>query len=203
MFDQGEGVVLESMVLSNAGGDTFPATDMTVSADVSVALDFAAASPPARDLLSRRSVKKLSEQPLHRCARLNMHEHLDTILSLPRWQPSNPDYAVSLKMLEHTSGKGMTPLGLAAQKGSLECVKLLAKAGAKINHHPPNGSTPLIQAAHFGHKEICAFLIEQGAEVDKPNGKGTTALMRASQEGNFSIVKLLVRMGASVNCVNM
>jgi ankyrin repeat protein len=194
--------VLDSMVLSNIDETALPNPDVSVSLNFSTV--FPLSAPPAPALSpSRRGLKKSVEPPLHQCARLNLHRHLETILSLPRWQPTNQDFADSLKMLETISGKGMTPLGLAAQKGSLECVKILVKAGAKINDHPPNGSTPLIQAAHFGHEEICAFLIEHGAHVDKPNGKGTTALMRASQEGNFTIVKLLVRMGASVNCVNM
>eukprot|EP00520_Triparma_pacifica_P017856 CAMPEP_0118645720 /NCGR_PEP_ID=MMETSP0785-20121206/7656_1 /TAXON_ID=91992 /ORGANISM="Bolidomonas pacifica, Strain CCMP 1866" /LENGTH=585 /DNA_ID=CAMNT_0006537631 /DNA_START=61 /DNA_END=1814 /DNA_ORIENTATION=+ len=212
--NHGGGVVLESMVLGNGTtleGSSFlddPAPSSTV--DVSMTLNFTNTTTdnaqvedengggddgPNGNISSiRRKGKYPKEHPLHTCARLNMHKHLSAILS------QFPTIPTSILTLPNP--KGITPLCLSSQKGSLEVTELLIKAGADVNYHPPNGSTPLIQASHFGHEEVCKLLISHGSAVDMPNGKGTTALMRASQEGNFNIVRLLCSHSASVSKVN-
>ena len=61
-------------------------------------------------------------------------------------------------------------LGLAAQYGHLEIVRLLLDSGEDPNRFNPVGghshSTPLHQAAGNGHLDVVKFLVERGAKLD-------------------------------------
>jgi hypothetical protein len=64
-------------------------------------------------------------------------------------------------------------LGLAAQFGHLEIVRMLLDAGEDPSRYNPVGnhshSTPLHQAALAGHFEIVKLLVDRGARLDLPD----------------------------------
>lgn len=90
------------------------------------------------------------------------------------------------------------PLYEAASNGNLETVKILLKAGVKINdiHQEP----VLVTAADKGHLELVKLLLEAGADVNISLGQcGETALQAAASRGNLGIVNALLEAGADVN----
>lgn len=100
--------------------------------------------------------------------------------------------------------KGVTPLILAAQNGTLELVKLLEQRGANESHVTLSGSTAALQAAHFGRLSVLRHLLNKNRQLlELANYHHTTPLMRASQEGHLEVVKFLCEMGATVNRKNM
>src|SRR5688500_3608210 len=66
---------------------------------------------------------------------------------------------------------GDSALMLAAIRGHLEMVRLLAAYGADLN---PSGWTPLHYCASGGHTEVCRLLLELGADVNARSENGTT-----------------------------
>lgn len=63
---------------------------------------------------------------------------------------------------------GRAPLLYAASKNYIAILKLLIKAGARVNHKDALGSTALHRAASAGRAEAVLVLIEEGkARVDE------------------------------------
>ncbi|MBE6419579.1 MAG: hypothetical protein E7031_05545 [Akkermansiaceae bacterium] len=94
---------------------------------------------------------------------------------------------------------GDTPLGWAAMKGHLECVKLLLAAeGINVDSLNKQG----ISALHFsilnGHRACAIALIEAQAEVNTPDSDGKTPLFIACEQDDIEMVKLLLAAGALV-----
>ena len=98
-----------------------------------------------------------------------------------------------------TNAKRVTPLILAAQKGSIVLVRELLRLGASPHDVSRVGSSAMLQAAHFGHLAVVQLLVESGGLVELANYKHTTPLMRASQEGHALVVLYLMEHGAVVN----
>ena len=93
---------------------------------------------------------------------------------------------------------GFTPLLHAAMAGDLECVKLLLKAGAKVDDAAPDGKTALMLAIIKHHEDVALFLIDQGAPVN-PVEAGFTALHAAAITGQTATVLALLKHGADIN----
>jgi uncharacterized protein len=74
---------------------------------------------------------------------------------------------------------GLTPLLFAARQGCLDCVRVLLKAGAKINAADPNNISPALLAVINGHYDVAAFLLDQGADPNVADETGRTALYAA------------------------
>ena len=100
-----------------------------------------------------------------------------------------------------------TPLSVAAQKGHLEVVRVLVKAGANVNQVDPRGLAPLHHAAHKGRLGVLQFLIKAGADVNQAvNDDGVhTPIMIAAQEAGTNqscqqaeCIRALVEAGARV-----
>eukprot|EP00435_Cladocopium_sp_Y103_P036372 s452_g9.t1 len=77
-----------------------------------------------------------------------------------------------------------SPLGIAAQKGSLDIASFL------------NGQTPLWIAAKRGNLDIARLLIKAGADKEKGQINGQTPLGIAAERGNLDIARLLIEAGA-------
>jgi ankyrin repeat protein len=75
---------------------------------------------------------------------------------------------------------GMTPLLFASRDGCLECVKILAEAGADINATDPDGISGIISATINGHYDIGVYLAQRGANVNLADKTGRTALYAAA-----------------------
>lgn len=86
---------------------------------------------------------------------------------------------------------------------SLETVKILLKAGSKINAKSSIGYTALMYAADSSEDEAVQFLIENGADVNIRNNDGDTALLICVRDlhysNDFEIAKALVKAGADVS----
>ena len=63
----------------------------------------------------------------------------------------------------NTAWKSVTLLHKAAEKGSLDCVKLLVEAGADVNALTSERTPPIHLAKRNGHEDLARFLIEHGA----------------------------------------
>jgi ankyrin repeat protein len=78
----------------------------------------------------------------------------------------------------------------------IECLRLLAKAGANVNARDENGNTPLHDPASA---DFAAELLKLGANVNARNYDGQTPLHRAVEDVSYEVVKLLLSKGAETN----
>lgn len=90
-----------------------------------------------------------------------------------------------------TNGKGLTPLHMAAEKGSREaCVKLLRR-GARIEATDKRGRTALHISAIHGHSAVIKLLVKQGAQKRALDDNKSTALHIAADTGSLECCKVL------------
>ncbi len=87
----------------------------------------------------------------------------------------------------------------AVEKGRVEFVVKLVKAGADVDARDHLEATPLMLAAYRGETEMAKALIANGAHVNARDIFGQTALMRAAFWGYGELVELLIANGANVN----
>jgi ankyrin repeat protein len=74
---------------------------------------------------------------------------------------------------------GLTPLLFAARQGCLECARILAEKGARLDAADLEGVSPLLLAIINGHYDVAGYLIEKGADVNIADKTGRTALYSA------------------------
>ena len=98
---------------------------------------------------------------------------------------------------------GSTPLSLAAQCGSIGCVRLLIKNGVDSDEKTVNKSTALFLACANNFVDIAKLLLTRGnADPDISNLDGQTPLFTAAAQGHVDIVKLLLSLPLSSTCIN-
>ncbi|WP_412547890.1 ankyrin repeat domain-containing protein [Pseudomonas sp. PDM16] len=94
-----------------------------------------------------------------------------------------------------------TPLAIAAKNGSLDEVRQLVAAGAKVNAVDPEDvweRTALMQAARMGHTSVVEFLLSEGADVKQQgDGTGASPLREAAYKGHLGVVNALLAAGAA------
>ena len=95
----------------------------------------------------------------------------------------------------------VTPLADASWRGHLEAVKILVKAGAKVEAKDRLGRTPLIRAAYFGHHEVVKLLLNAGADPDVKDNEGRSALHYAIAHNKYEAGVALMEGGASLDLV--
>ncbi|KAJ4789817.1 ankyrin repeat family protein [Rhynchospora pubera] len=100
--------------------------------------------------------------------------------------------AMEVLLEHHADANGatsadFTPLFLSIFGGSLECTKLLIKAGADVNLKCPL----LMAASHKGSIEIVKCLLEAGADPNVRNEYGWLPVERAAMDGKLDIVEML------------
>ncbi len=93
---------------------------------------------------------------------------------------------------------GETPLHQAADRGHTEVVKILLKAGAKVNAKENRGNTPLHSAVSGGHAETVKILLVSGANVNAKTEYGRTPLHAAALQG-ARMGEILLKAGAKIN----
>ncbi len=99
--------------------------------------------------------------------------------------------------LDYTKGT-YTPLTAAIQSGSCKIVKVLVKAGARVDVKDSFGNTPLIAAASRGSLKMVRYLVLHGAQdtMCETNKSGCTALGVAIRANAADSVSLLLAQGA-------
>ena len=100
--------------------------------------------------------------------------------------------------LRSTGDEKHIALHLAARKGHIDIVRILADVGSSIDALTGSGFTPLALAANKGYLDIVRFLLEHGADPNIPSSNGSTLLSQASISGNISIVRCLFDHGATL-----
>ncbi|KAJ3687195.1 hypothetical protein LUZ61_016359 [Rhynchospora tenuis] len=102
-------------------------------------------------------------------------------------------------LLEHhadvnaATGNDHTPLLMSVSAGSLECTKLLIKAGADVNF-----KCPLARAVPTGVMEIMKCLLEAGADPNLRNDFGWLPMEIAAMQNKLGIVKMLFPLTSPV-----
>ncbi len=98
---------------------------------------------------------------------------------------------------------GNSPLIYAAQKGSLDNIRILLKY--KVNpdyQNPSNGLSALAAAAAAGQEKAAQLLVRNGADINLKDHEGRTALFYAAENGQTALMRQLLRLGADVNIVD-
>ncbi|KAF5200513.1 Ankyrin repeat domain-containing protein [Thalictrum thalictroides] len=93
--------------------------------------------------------------------------------------------------LDHRDRDGQTALHVAANKGNVECVKMLIEGGADKNAKCNDGWTALYTAAANGNCQIVELLMELGADPMISTEDGRTAVDIAQDKGHKEVVKIL------------
>lgn len=88
-------------------------------------------------------------------------------------------------------------LQVAANKNSLDIVKLLVEKGADLNYkHPITKMTALSLAAYNGHADVVKYLLSKGANPNI-NLRGDVSILRIlKDEGKTEMYDLLKQNGA-------
>jgi ankyrin repeat protein len=111
---------------------------------------------------------------------------------------------------------GLTPLLYAARQGCLECVMVLAEAGADLDLGDPDNVSPLLMATLNGRWDVAKYLINKGANVNKWDWWGQSPLYAAvdmntiphggrpdrpslDETTSLEIIELLLNKGANPN----
>lgn len=99
--------------------------------------------------------------------------------------------------------EGLTPLHIAAYKGSVHASEQLLKSKANVNQTEYNrGQTPLILAARGGHTQVAHLLIEHKANINVADSiDGMTALLW-SIDGPLVLIECLLKASADVTLKN-
>lgn len=96
-----------------------------------------------------------------------------------------------------------TALKICISKRSKKNMKMLIKAGAKINAKDRSGNTALTLAVGCDNKEIVKMLLDANADIDAQNEFGCTALIKAVMENREQVIQLLLKAGANINLKTM
>lgn len=71
---------------------------------------------------------------------------------------------------------GMTPLHMAARRGTVAIAEVLLAAGAKVDARDTKGETPLRRAVNCGNEEMVRLLLTHGADPRSQDRSGSTVL---------------------------
>ncbi|XP_056397497.1 ankyrin repeat and SOCS box protein 12-like [Hyla sarda] len=128
---------------------------------------------------------------LHLAVTMDNVENLACLLSQDKYK----------KLVNSQSGWGVpvSPLRLAASKGSLECLKILLANGAEVDILDVKAQTPLFTAVSSGHLDCVRELLKAGACPSGSIYNNCTPVLNAAREGNVSILRELLDYGAEPN----
>ncbi|XP_053547652.1 ankyrin repeat and SOCS box protein 12-like [Bombina bombina] len=128
---------------------------------------------------------------LHVAVAMDNAEHLYSLLSDNKYK----------KYINTRSGWGIpvTPLRLAASKGSLQCLKILLDHGAEVDSLDVKAQTPLFTAVSAGHLDCVRELLKVGANPGGSIYNNCSPVLIAAREGNASILRELLEYGAETN----
>lgn len=94
-------------------------------------------------------------------------------------------------------------LTFAVRHGAIDSVRVILKAGAKVDiRSHGTKKTSLFQAAFDGRTEIAKILLDQGADVNALDNSGNNCLREAIAAGNAAMVQLLLDAGCHADQKN-
>jgi ankyrin repeat protein len=102
-----------------------------------------------------------------------------------------------------TGSRPDPPVCVAATRGDLESVRILASAGASMNGVDSTGLNPLMHAVLGGFHDVARALVELGASVDQfstIHGLEVTPLAMSLWRRDEMMAALLVEAGATMCC---
>lgn len=76
-------------------------------------------------------------------------------------------------------GTGISPLHLAARRGSAEVCQLLLEAEVDVNIQSKDGSSPLHDDAQHAHTDVIDLLVKSGAAISAEDDRQRTPLLLA------------------------
>ena len=93
--------------------------------------------------------------------------------------------------VDSRNGSGWTATHIAAKKGNVKLIRILAQAQADVDIPDDNGMTPLLVAAAEGCGMELLELLRCGANINAQNRYGQNAKTLAQVHGHEDVVKLL------------
>lgn len=128
---------------------------------------------------------------------------IDSIADTHRWRHSEASQeSVDLDFFQDDlilPKHGVSPLMVAAGRGSRTSLVRLLRSGAAINDADESGWTPLMYAAGLGNDENSEALVHMGAKVMWRSRLGQTPLHAAASSGDAKITRVLIGAGAQVD----
>ena len=91
---------------------------------------------------------------------------------------------------------GLTPLHVAAQKGSLVMSRMLVKHQADLEALSPQGHTPVLKALIARNTIVAEYLVESGAKLDPGKALHITAALGSADR---DVIGFLVKQGATLD----
>lgn len=91
---------------------------------------------------------------------------------------------------------GFTPLHHACNRGHMNVVSQLLKAGVDINETNDSGETALHLACYSGRLLIVDLLLDKGANINAVNQYGESALFYAVRRKSYALARVLLQRGA-------
>jgi ankyrin repeat protein len=98
-----------------------------------------------------------------------------------------------------TSG-GATPMIFVAEKGSVDCGKILSRYGADLDARDGEGKSPLFLACNAGHSDFVAWLLgESTRKNQKIDVEQRLPLLIAAEDNRISMAMHLMEYGAKAD----
>jgi len=106
--------------------------------------------------------------------------------------------ALALAVVLVAAGPSNAPIADAAQRGDIEAVRQLVRAGADVNAPQGDGMSALHWAAERGDAELTRLLVYAGAHVEAGTRIGRyTPLHLASRQARREVAQVLLEAGAN------
>lgn len=105
-------------------------------------------------------------------------------------------------LLAQLKKEGADPAGLssavliAAKRGNVDILNMLADAGAPLDVRGPDGYLPIHWTVKSGNYDAMVFFINKGSDVNAKCGQGYSVLDWATNEGYPRLIKELKKHGA-------
>ena len=100
---------------------------------------------------------------------LTYDEDLDLNMPFSRFSVTSKSvHGVELPTQEDTGDEGLMPVAVAVRTDDIEIVRMLMKAGARIDGIGPAGRAAIHEASGKGLTKMCAHLVTNGANPEQP-----------------------------------